>query len=393
MVVQLTQEQKDAGWQVKKLGEIFEVKHGFAFKGENFSEDISLPIVVTPGNFAIGGGYKEAKPKNYVGEYPAEYQFDPGDFMVTMTDLSKMGDTLGNPAKVPADGRSYLHNQRIGKVIFHGNDVNTDFIFFRMMCSDYRQHVLSTASGSTVRHTSPNKIKEFEFLLPPLNEQKRVAEILGSVDDKIEANSRLIQNVEELADLTFDRYLEDLSEVLEDTTYGSLNFFGGGTPNTKTPDYWDGEVNWVTPTDVTSLKSHTLFESSRKITEAGLAACSSKLHPAGSIMMTSRATIGKFAVNQVPAATNQGFIVVQPANEYERWWIYHSMKKDVELFLLLANGATFLELSRRVFKDIPLKMFRGETELPAIHNQIIALEAEKKSLVETRNLLIRHLIG
>lgn len=235
MVVQLTQEQKDAGWQVKKLGEIFEVKHGFAFKGENFSEDISLPIVVTPGNFAIGGGYKEAKPKNYVGEYPAEYQFGPGDFMVTMTDLSKMGDTLGNPAKVPADGRSYLHNQRIGKVIFHGNDVNTDFIFFRMMCSDYRQHVLSTASGSTVRHTSPNKIKEFEFLLPPLNEQKRVAEILGSMDDKIEANSRLLDSLSELAIAEVER-LELFSEE-PNSVLGDLITFSPKVPKPDSDTY------------------------------------------------------------------------------------------------------------------------------------------------------------
>lgn len=271
----------------------------------------------------------------------------------------------------------------------HDTDDDPRFWYYKLSSMDLG-HFSHGTSHPLINQTILNNL---EVRVPPREERIRIAEILGSVDDKIEANSRLIQNLEELADLTFDRYLEDLSEVLEDITYGSLNFFGGGTPNTKTPDYWDGEVNWVTPTDVTSMKSHTLFESSRKITEAGLAACSSKLHPAGSIMMTSRATIGRFAVNQVPAATNQGFIVVQPANEYERWWIYHSMKKDVELFLLLANGATFLELSRRVFKDIPLKMFRGETELPAIHKQIIALEAENKGLIETRDLLIRHLIG
>lgn len=377
MTLELTQEQKDTGWQVKKLGEVSSITMGQSPHGRNVAgEHIGLPLLNGPTEFTA-------------------FSPIPVKWTEQITKVAMKNDILFC-VRGSTTGRMNIADQQyvIGRGIasLRGATLpDTRYLYFTIQ--RYLPSLLQRATGSTFPNISGAQLNDFEIPWPPDSVRNYITEVLGSVSDKIEANSRLIQNLEELADLTFDSHLEDLSEVLEDTTYGSLNFFGGGTPNTKTPDYWDGEVNWVTPTDVTSLKSHTLFESSRKITEAGLAACSSKLHPAGSIMMTSRATIGRFAVNQVPAATNQGFIVVQPANEYERWWIYHSMKKDVELFLLLANGATFLELSRRVFKDIPLKMFHGKTELPAIHNQIIALEAENKSLGETRNLLIRHLIG
>lgn len=388
MALELTQEQKGAGWQVKQLGELCTaVQSG----GTPNRKEPSYYSSETEGihwaktqEIRDGRIYDTEEFISQDGlENSAAKIFPANTILIAM-----YGATVGRIGLLTKDMAT---NQAACALLI--DDAKASYLYLYYHLFLVRDSLIGLANGAAQQNLNLRTIREFEIAVPPLEEQKRIAEILGSVDDKIEANSRLIQNLEELADLTFDSHLEDLSEVLEDTTYGSLNFFGGGTPNTKTPDYWDGEVNWVTPTDVTSLKSHTLFESSRKITEAGLAACSSKLHPAGSIMMTSRATIGRFAVNQVPAATNQGFIVVQPANEYERWWIYHSMKKDVELFLLLANGATFLELSRRVFEDIPLKMFHGKTELPAIHNQIIALEAENKGLIETRDLLIRHLIG
>lgn len=380
MVVQLTQEQKDAGWQVKKLGEIFEVKHGFAFKGENFSEDISLPIVVTPGNFAIGGGYKEAKPKNYVGEYPAEYQFGPGDFMVTMTDLSKMGDTLGNPAKVPADGRSYLHNQRIGKVIFHGNDVNTDFIFFRMMCSDYRQHVLSTASGSTVRHTSPNKIKEFEFLLPPLNEQKRVAEILGSLDDKIEANSGLLDSLDELIRLEYlsssdssELKISDVStEVKDGVSHAEIadNEVYVGLEHLPRRNVWLRE--WGKGEDVTSSKSR---------------------FKRGDILFGKlRPYFHKVVVAPVDGICSTDIIVVRPEPGFETLALQALSSDEVVAHATNASNGTRMPRTKWAdLKDLDTSSATGVLET-SYADYAMSLILENQRLSATRDLLIRHLI-
>ena len=95
------------------LRDLIEIKHGFAFPGDMFSNDLNFPTLVTPGNFRIGGGFIEAKPKTFTGEPLAEYILRPGDLIITMTDLSKSGDSLGYSAEVPV-GRTYLLNQRVG---------------------------------------------------------------------------------------------------------------------------------------------------------------------------------------------------------------------------------------------------------------------------------------
>src|SRR5688500_2840703 len=105
------------GWRKARLGDLIVVKHGFAFKGEFFREAPPGDVLVTPGNFAIGGGFKRDKLKYYVGEVPRDFVLNPGDLLVTMTDLSKTGDTLGFPAWVPEwPSQQFLHNQRIGRV-------------------------------------------------------------------------------------------------------------------------------------------------------------------------------------------------------------------------------------------------------------------------------------
>ncbi len=158
------------------LGDYVHVKHGFAFKGEYFTDDPTPDVLVTPGNFAIGGGFQDEKLKYYAGPVPDDYVLEQGDLVLTMTDLSKAGDTLGYPALIPAStGKRYLHNQRIGLVEIHDEEqLDRRFLFYRLRASDYRHHILGTASGSTVRHTSPGRIRQFETTLPNIQLQRTV---------------------------------------------------------------------------------------------------------------------------------------------------------------------------------------------------------------------------
>jgi type I restriction enzyme S subunit len=197
------------------LGNYVHVKHGFAFKGEYFTEDATPNVLVTPGNFAIGGGFQDDKLKYYAGPVPDDYILQTGDLVVTMTDLSKAGDTLGYPALIPASpGRRYLHNQRIGLVtINEGTEASKRFLFYRLRASDYRHHILATASGSTVRHTSPGRIREFGITLPPIDKQCAIAGVLGALDDKIEQNRRTARVLERLARAIFCAWFVDFEPV------------------------------------------------------------------------------------------------------------------------------------------------------------------------------------
>jgi len=199
----------------KLLGDYVHVRHGFAFKGEYFTDDPTPDVLVTPGNFAIGGGFQDEKLKYYAGPVPDEFVLDQGDLVITMTDLSKAGDTLGYPALIPAStGRRYLHNQRIGLVKIHDEQqVDKRFLFYRLSATDYRNHILATASGSTVRHTSPGRIGQFETTPPAIVEQRAIARVLSALDDKIEQNRRTAQALERLARAIFQAWFVDFEPV------------------------------------------------------------------------------------------------------------------------------------------------------------------------------------
>lgn len=216
-------------WQPSSLAELIDIKHGFAFKGQHFVDYQTNDVLVTPGNFAIGGGFKSDKLKYYDGPVPDEYVLQPGDLIVTMTDLSKQADTLGYSAIVPKDGPRLLHNQRIGLVTSKDKAVSLDFLGWLMRTPAYRNCVVGSATGSTVKHTSPTRIKEFEFLLPPENERNSISATLNALDDKIELNRRMNGTLEAQARALFRDWFVDFGPV--------KTKMAGNTPYLA-PDLW-----------------------------------------------------------------------------------------------------------------------------------------------------------
>jgi type I restriction enzyme S subunit len=154
------------GWELKEINKLGYIKHGYAFKGENFVEKETQLVLISPGNFKINGGFNFEKNKFYKGTFPEDYTLMEDDLIFNMTDLSKKGDTLGNSALIPNVAfKKLLHNQRVGK--FESiNKENNYFLYFTTNELDYKQYILGTATGTTVRHTSPTRIAEFRILFP-----------------------------------------------------------------------------------------------------------------------------------------------------------------------------------------------------------------------------------
>lgn len=189
------------------LSDYIKIKHGFAFKGENFSTQPTSDILVTPGNFAIGGGFKADKFKYYKGAIPDDYILNAGDLVVTMTDLSVDADTLGYSALIPKDPiNRFLHNQRVGLVQKKQEGIDFGFLYYLMRTRRYQKYVVSTASGSTVKHTSPDRIANYEYEFPALPAQKKIAEILSAYDTKIENNNLIIKKLEATTQTLFDEW-------------------------------------------------------------------------------------------------------------------------------------------------------------------------------------------
>lgn len=185
-------------WEKVKLGNIFQIKHGWAFKGEFFSNAGEL-IIVTPGNFYEKGGFKRiaGKEKYYLGEYPEEFLLKKNDVIIAMTEQGP--GLLGSPAIVP-DDNTYLHNQRIGLITeTRSSLVDKSFIYRLFFTDTVRNEIAASATGTKVKHTAPIRIYDIEISLPPLPTQRRIASILSAYDDLIENNLKRIKLLEEKA--------------------------------------------------------------------------------------------------------------------------------------------------------------------------------------------------
>jgi type I restriction enzyme, S subunit len=147
------------GWRKTTLGELFRLKHGFAFKSRFFAP-AGNPLVLTPGNFEADGGIKHRgdRDRYYSTDFPREYLLQPDDLLVVMTDLTQECRILGSPGFVPSGG-SYLHNQRLGKVEQLRSDIlAVRYLYYLFNTTEVRSRLRDGATGTTVRHTSPDRI-------------------------------------------------------------------------------------------------------------------------------------------------------------------------------------------------------------------------------------------
>ena len=173
---------KGDDWIEKRLDRICSIKHGFAFKGEFFTNEETDYIVLTPGSFYESGGYREQGPKTkyYTGEIPEDYTLNEGDFLFAMTEQAV--GLLGSSLIVPESDR-FLHNQRLGLVqVFDDVAWHNDFFFHQFNTTRFRADVQDSASGAKVRHTSPKKLGAISVCFPPtVQAQKQVSDKLNAL--------------------------------------------------------------------------------------------------------------------------------------------------------------------------------------------------------------------
>ncbi|MBC6480373.1 MAG: restriction endonuclease subunit S [Hormoscilla sp. GM7CHS1pb] len=221
-------------WEVKKLGDILHLKNGFAFRSEYFS--LSGPIVLTPGNFRLDGGlyFNDKNTKRYSGKFPESMIFQNGDLLVVMTDLTPDCNLLGKPAFVNSE-EIILHNQRIGKINLLSEHIDKNFLYCILLSSLYLKKIKEQATGSTVRHTSNKSIYSIYVPIPPLPEQRAIAQTLSDVDgliaalDKLIAKKRNIKTATMQELLTGKKRLPGFGDEWHEVLLGELGVFSKGS--------------------------------------------------------------------------------------------------------------------------------------------------------------------
>lgn len=328
-----------------KLGDFMRIKHGFAFKGDYITAEDNEIVLVTPGNFEIGGGFKEKKCKFFSGDYPKDYVLHADDLIVTMTDLSKQGDTLGYSARVPNSNRIYLHNQRIGLVDVFNPNADKDYLYWFMRTPQYQKKIVATASGSTVKHTSPSRICDVEINLPSIDKQKKIASLLTSIEKKIHISERINDNLEQQAATLFSSLYNRSNTEVRYTDL--IQILGGGTPKTGETAYWNGNIAFFTPKDVGTPYT---FITEKTITEEGLSHCNSRLYPVNTVFVTARGTVGKVGLSGVPMAMNQSCYALV-GKETHQLLVYFYTLKAVDRLKHKASGAVFDAITTRDFES------------------------------------------
>lgn len=392
-------------WKEYKLGDFIDVKHGFAFKGSFITDEPNDKILVTPGNFYIGGGFKKTKFKYFKSDdFPDEYILNEGDIVVTMTDLSKDSDTLGYSAKIPrTDGVKYLHNQRIGLVQFKSLNADKDFLYWLMRTRDYQGFIVSSASGTSIMHTAPSRIKDYTFSLPPLSEQTAIAAVLSSLDDKIDLLHRQNATLEKMAETLFRQWFVHRPEPVEGE---EAKEDWEGMPLSKMADFLNGLACQKFPpkNEIEKLPVLKIKELSSGITENSDWA-STDIKPEyivknGDVIFAWSASLMVKIWAGQDCILNQHLFKVT-SKDYPKWFYYLWCKHHLAEFIAIAEShATTMGHIKRGDLDEALVLIPNNKELELMSQQVepmiekvISNNTQIRTLTALRDTLLPKLMS
>jgi type I restriction enzyme, S subunit len=304
--------------------------------------------------------------------------------------LVSVKGTIGRIGLVPPHFSGNI-SRDLARISLTDSDVPA--FWYQMLQSDMAQRRLeATTVGTTRMELSIGPLKHVKMPRPLKEEQLSIATILSDVDRLLDGLKMLIAKKRDLKQavmqqlLTARTRLPGFSGTWEANRLERLvDIRSGGTPSTARPEFWDGDVLWCTPTDVTALNGcKYLSSTNRKISHLGLISSSAELIPARSIVMTSRATIGECAINTVPITTNQGFKNFIPYKFVDIEFLYYLLLTQKKGFKNLCGGSTFLEISKTQLAAYTVSLPPTREEQEAIAAILSDMDAELVTLEQWR---------
>ena len=323
-----------------------------------------------------------------------------GDVIVTIS------GTIGQIAYIPEDSLydEYLCSQRQFRVSFDSSMVYVPYLVFYFHTFEGQNKILSFANQTGVPALSQplKNFKKIRLCLPSLQEQRRIASIVETINDKIENNIKINDNLEQQAQSYFQELFVDNADP--EWTTGTISdlgtVVGGSTPSKAKPEYYtESGIAWITPKDLSINKSKFVSHGENDITELGLRNSSASLMPEGTVLFSSRAPIGYIAIAAGEVTTNQGFKSVVPKPEIGTPFVYFFLKNTLPVIEGMASGSTFKEVSGSTMKNVSAVIPDAETLAkfsdfcaPIFAQQRI-LEEQNQSLATLRDNLLPKLMS
>jgi type I restriction enzyme S subunit len=343
------------GWRKCKLGDVGENfamgPFGSNIKTENFIKS-GIPVI---------RGKNLNFPKYVDGEFVfiSERKADelknsncfPDDIIVTHR------GTLGQVCLVSQKQyQRYIVSQSGMKFSINPEKADCQFVFYYLK-SDIGQHELLQHESQVGVPSISNpltSLKSVNIFLPPLSEQKSIVSILSSLDDKIDLLHRQNKTLEALAETLFRQwFMEEADESWKKgTIFQLVDIIGGGTPKTGIPEYWDGNIPWLSGGDIASNHKTITIKSEKSITDTGLTHSSAKLLPKYSTVISARGTVGKYCLLGEKMAFSQSNYGIIPKIRDCYFFAYLLINYIVEELKASAYGSVVDTITTETFKQI-----------------------------------------
>lgn len=342
-------------WLFKTLGELC---------------NLYQPHTISTKDFVPDGKYDVFGANGVIGKYN-KYNHEHSELLLTCR-----GATCGNinesTPKAWINGNAMVIHIKDEKIL------NKAYLKYALSFIDKSRIITGTAQPQITRQTLSPLIVAF----PSLTEQCYIVSYLDAEFAKIEAlKANAEKQLQDAKDL-FQAALKDLMTPKKGWTEKKLGeigeVIGGTTPDTNVPEFWNGDNCWISPAELKG--NHYLYDSAKKITELAIKKKNLKLLPIGSVILSSRAPIGKVVINKVPTYCNQGFkCVVCKKNYLYNEFLYWFFYGNTDYLNSLGTGATFLEISKRTVENIPI-IIPSILEQQQIAAKLDELFAKVKSL-------------
>ena len=240
------------------------------------------------------------------------------------------------------------------------NELDIFYLSYFFKSKNFKNQISKLITGSAQLNFGGSHLKKINLFLPTLNVQKRISKFLLLIDETMKNMRKKIIFIEELKKSLFTRMFGDpLTNDKIEWKFSKVKNIGkiisGSTPSTNTPELWNGDYLWITPAELKD-DSFIVNSTERKLTHLGIKNSSLIELPIGTVLLSSRAPIGKVAIVGKNMFCNQGFKNIIPNKEVNSIYLYYILKEKKEYLNFLGRGATFKELSKEIVENISIKI-------------------------------------
>ena len=335
-------------WEQRKLGDVVQITMGQSPDGSTYSDEPSDYILVQ-GNADLQNGW--VCPRIWTTQITKKA--DAGDLIMS---VRAPAGAMGKTAYNAVIGR--------GVAAIKGNE----FIYQLLVKMDADGFWKTLSCGSTFESLNSDNIKNAEVKIPTTAEQIKIGDYFQQFDNLITLHQRkynkLLNVKKSMLEKMFPKNGSNIPEIRfkgftdpwEQRKLGDIaDIVGGGTPSTSNEEYWDGEIDWYAPAEITN--QIYVDSSERRITEQGFNNSSTKMLPVGTVLFTSRAGIGKMAILRKESCTNQGFQSIVPhKNVLDSYFIFSRSEELKRYGETVGAGSTFVEVSGKQMCAMELMM-------------------------------------